>query len=64
MNGPCPSYILPTNVYIYSCILTYIKIFFQDNIPGVSGLGPVAAAALVNHFKCVDAMCTTLRLPG
>eukprot|EP01036_Dinobryon_divergens_P025655 gene25655-34228_t len=35
-----------------------------DNIPGVGGLGPVAAAALVNHFKCVDAMCTSLRLPG
>lgn len=36
----------------------------QDNIPGVAGLGPKAAVALVSHFKSVESMCRALGLEG
>jgi len=35
-----------------------------DNIPGVRGVGPKQAAALLKHFGSIDAMISTLALPA
>ena len=51
------------DVYYKWCMML-IFVYIQDNIPGVAGVGPKAALALIKHFGSLEALIAELGLDG